>query len=94
MHVPSHILRRIAVIALLACAILSGVGSPATARPIDDPTLDTTHAASSTAAPSTSATGDSRDWTLPIVLTGAVVLLVAGTAGYSHRTRTGRRVTA
>ena len=90
MSVPNHTLRRIAVIALLACAVLAGVSSPASARPMYDRNLSTTN----TSVPQTSAAGESRDWTLPIVLAGAVVLLVVGTAGYSRRARASRRVTA
>ena len=89
MSVPSHTLRRLALIALLACAVLSGLSSPASARPIIDRTVTT-----STAAPSTSAARESHDWTLPIVLAGAVALVVVGTVGYSHRARASHRVTA
>jgi hypothetical protein len=93
MHAPSHI-RRIAVIAVLGCAMLAGWTGAAAARPIDDPTLQTTHAAASTAEPPASPAGEPADWKLPVTLAGAVVLLVVGTAGYSHRARTSRRATA
>lgn len=90
MSVPSPILRRIAVIALLGCAVLSGLSGPASARPLYDRTVQTTSAAT----PSTSAASQGGDTTLPFVLAGAVVVLVAGAVGYSFRVRTSRRVTA
>ena len=93
MSVPSHILRRIAVIALLGCAILSGLSSAAAARPIYERNLDTTSTAVSTAEPRTVSASEGGDWT-PILVAGAVVLVLAGTAGYSYRMRTSRRVTA
>jgi hypothetical protein len=92
MSVPSHI-RRIAVIAVLGCAILTGWTSVAAARPLYDPTPHPTPAASAP-EPGTSAAGESGDWTLPITLAGVVALLVVGTVGYSYRARTSRRVTA
>jgi hypothetical protein len=92
MPVPSHI-RRIALIAVLGCAILTGWTSAAAARPIYDPTPHPTPAPASTAE-RTSSAGESGDWTLPITLAGAVALLVIGTVGYSHRARTSRRATA
>lgn len=93
MPVPSHI-RRIAVIAVLGCAILTGWTSAAAARPLYDPAPHPTHAAANAAAPRTSPASESGDWTLPIILAGAVVLLVVGTVGYSHRARTSHRATA
>jgi hypothetical protein len=89
MSVPSHILRRIAVIALLVCAVLSGLSSPATARPIYDRDVHTT----STADPSTSAATDGGASILPFILAGAGVLLVVG-VGYSYRLRASHRVPA
>jgi hypothetical protein len=82
-------LRRIAVIALLVCAVLSGLSSPATARPLYDRNLETT----STAAPSTSAATEGGASMLPFVLAGAGMLLVVG-VGYSFRMRASHRVTA
>jgi hypothetical protein len=93
MPVPSHI-RRIVVIAVVGCAILAGLSSAAAARPIDDPTLHTTSAAASTAEPPTSGGPERGNSTLPFALAGAVVLLVAGTVGYSYRVRASRRVAA
>ena len=93
MSVPSHI-RRIVVIAVVGCAILGCWTSAAAARPIDDPTLHTTSAAASTAEPRTVSASEGSDWTLPIMVAGAVVLVLAGTVGYSYRARTSRRATA
>lgn len=92
MPVPSQI-RRIVVVAAVGCVMLAW-SSAAAARPLYDPTPHPTPAAASTAEPRTSPAGESGDWTLPITLAGAVVLLVVGTVGYSHRARTSRRATA
>jgi hypothetical protein len=81
MHVPSQI-RRIVVIALLVGAVLAGWSSAATARPLYDRNLEST----STAEPPTVVASDGRDWT-PILVAGAVVLVLAGTIGYSYRAR-------
>jgi len=93
MPVPSHI-RRIAVIAVVGCAIMAVWTGAAAARPIDDPSLHTTRAAASTTEPRSVSTSEVSDRTLPIVVAGAVVLVLAGTVGYSYRARTSRRVTA
>ena len=90
MSVPSHTLRRTAVIALLVCAVVSGLSSPASARPMYDRTAPTT----STAVPSTSAASDDGNSMLPFALAGAVVLFAAGAIGYSYRGRMSHRVTA
>jgi hypothetical protein len=89
MPVPSHI-RRIAVIAVVGCAIMTGWAGAATARPIYDRPSETTR----TAEPRTVSTSEGSDWTLPIMVAGAVVLVLAGTVGYSHRGRTSRRAIA
>ena len=93
MPVPSHI-RRIAVIAVVGCAIMTGWTGAAAARPIDDPSLHTTRAAVSTTEPRTVSASEGTDWTLPILVAGAVVLILAGIVGYSHRAHTSRRATA
>ena len=93
MPVPSHI-RRIAVIAVVGCALMAGWTGAAAARPIDDPSLRTARAAASTTEPRTVSTSEGSDWTLTIMLAGAVVLVLAGTVGYSYRARTSRRATA
>jgi hypothetical protein len=90
MHVPSHVLRRIAVIALLTCAVLSGWSNAASARPLYDPTPHPTSAAGS----STSASSEGGDSTLPFMLAGTVMLVIVGAVGYKYRVRTHRRVTA
>ena len=89
MPAPSHF-RRIAVIALLGCAILSGWSSAATARPIYDRPVHTT----STAEPRTSPAAESGDWTLPIVIAGGIAFVLAGTAVHARRSHASRRVTA
>ena len=89
MPVPSHI-RRIAVIAVVGCAIMIGWTSAAAARPLYDRPSETTSAAE----PRTVSAREGTDWTLPIMVAGAVVLVLAGTAGYSHRGRTSRRAMA
>jgi hypothetical protein len=93
MPVTSHI-RRIAVIAVVGCAIMTAWTGAAAARPIDDPSLNTTHDAVSTSEPRTVSASDGTDWTLPIMVAGAIVLILAGTVGYSHRAHTSRRATA
>jgi hypothetical protein len=93
MPVPSHI-RRIAMIAVLSCAILAGWANAASARPIDDPSLHTGRAAASTTEPRTVSASKGSDWTLPVMVAGAGVLVLIGTAGYSYRARTSRRATA
>jgi hypothetical protein len=90
MPAPSY-LRRIAVTALLVCAVLAGWSNSAAARPIDDPSLHTTDAAANTIEPRAVSTGGGSDWTLPIMAVGAVVLVLAGTVAYSHRARPSRR---
>jgi hypothetical protein len=93
MIASSHI-RRIAVIAVIGCAILAGSSNAAAARPIDDLNAQTARTAASTAEPRASSTGEGSDWTLPIALAAAVVLVAVGTAGYAHRARTSRRAIA
>ncbi|HEX5617258.1 MAG TPA: hypothetical protein VFX51_02510 [Solirubrobacteraceae bacterium] len=93
MHVTSHI-RRIAVIAIVGCAITAGWTGTAAARPLYDRPVDTTPAAASATEPHTVSASESSDWTLPIVVAGAVVIVLAGALGYSHRSHANRRVTA
>jgi hypothetical protein len=93
MTTTSHI-RRLTLIALIGCAILIGWSSAASARPIDDPALPTTPAASA-AEPRTGPAEDGTDWTVPIALGGAVALIaIGGTVGYAVRTRAARRAIA
>lgn len=93
MTLSSHI-RRIALITLIGAAILAGWTSAAAARPIDDPALQHARTAASTAEPRASSPGDGSDWTLPIALATAVVLVAIGTGRHAHRTRTSRRAIA
>jgi hypothetical protein len=93
MSVLSHI-RRFVVIAVVGCAILGCWSSAAAARPIDDPSLPSTRSAASTTEPRTVSASEGSDWTLPIMVAGAVVLVLAGTVGYSYRSHTSRRATA
>lgn len=88
---PSSHIRRIALIAVIGCAILVGWTSAAVARPIDDPALPNSPTAPSTTEPRVTSSGDSSDFGLPIAL---VVLVGVGTAGYAFRTRTSRRAVA
>ena len=88
MTTTSHI-RRLTLIALIGCAILTGWSSAASARPIGEPLLQTAPVA---AEPRTGPAQDETDWTLPIALGGAVALIaVTGTAGYAFRARAGHR---
>ena len=93
MPVPSHI-RRIALIAVVGCAIMAGWTGAATARPLYDRPSETTGAAATSTEPRTVSASEGTDWTLPIMVAGAVVLVLAGTVGYSHRAHTSRRATA
>jgi hypothetical protein len=93
MPVTSHI-RRIAVIAVVGCAIMASWTSAAVARPLYDRPQHTTHAPVTASEPSTVAASEGSDWTLPIVVAGAVVLVLAGALGYSHHSHASRRVTA
>lgn len=86
MPVTSHI-RRIAVIAVVGCAIMASWTSAAVARPLYD-------RPQTAPEPSTVAASEGSDWTLPIVVAGAVVLVLAGALGYSHHSHASRRVTA
>ena len=88
MTLTSHI-HRIALIAVIGCAILAGWTSAATARPVGEPGG---LVGATTAEPSASSSKDS-DPTLPLAL-AAVVLLAAGTGGYAIRARAGRRAIA
>ena len=92
MTATTHI-RRLTVTALIGCVMLIGSSSAALARPIDDPALNTSHAATAPEPPASS-TGGQRDETLPILLGGAFALILVGAGGYAYRTRMGRRVTA
>jgi hypothetical protein len=87
---PSSHIRRIALIAVIGCAILAGWTSAAAARPIDDPALQNAR----TAEPRASSSGQGSDRTLPIVFAVAVVLVAVGTGGYAYRARTSRRAIA
>jgi hypothetical protein len=93
MTAPSHI-RRIALIAIIGCAILAGGSNAAAARPIDDPALQNARTAASPAEPRASSSSGAGDWTLPIALAAVVVLVAVGTAGYAHRAHTSRRAIA
>ena len=85
MPVTSHI-RRIAVIAVVGCAILA-------AGPAPRWRVRSTTGRRPLPSRSTVAASEGSDWTLPIVVAGAVVL-VRGTLGYSHHSHASRRVTA
>ncbi len=89
MTLTSHI-HRIALIAVIGCAILAGWTSAATARPVGEPGG---LVGATTAEPPASSSREDRDPTLPLAL-AAVVLLIAGTGGYAIRVRTGRRAIA
>jgi hypothetical protein len=94
MTTTSHI-RRLALIAVISCAILAAWSSAALARPIDDPALRTaTSTAAASSQPRTGSAGHDSDWALPIALGGAVALIAVGTAGYAYRTHTSRRAIA
>ena len=94
MPVPSPS-RRIAVIAVLGCVILACWASAAIARPMyDRPSENSGAAAATSTEPRTASASEGTDWTLPIMVAGAVVLILAGTVGYSHRAHTSRRATA
>jgi hypothetical protein len=90
---PSY-LRNFAVMALIACAVMTTWTGAAAARPIDDPSLDTTHDAVSTTETRTVAAGEGSDRTLPMVVAGAVALVLIGAAGHARRSHASRRVTA
>lgn len=89
---PSSHIRRIALIAVIGCAILAGWTSAAAARPIDDAALQNAR----TAEPRASSSGQGSDRTLPIAVAVAVavVLVAVGTGGYAYRARTSRRAIA
>jgi hypothetical protein len=87
-------IRRLTVTALIGCAILIGWSSAALARPIDDPALNTNGSASHAPEPQRRSTGGQSHVTLPILLGGALALIVIGAGGYASHARTGRRVTA
>jgi hypothetical protein len=91
---PSPHIRRIALIAIIGCAILAGWTNAAAAPPIDDRYRESGPTAVHTAEPRPTSSGGDRDRTLPIALAGAVMLVAVGTAVYSHRTRTSRRAIA
>ncbi len=83
-------IRRIALVAVVGCAILACWTSAAAARPIDDPLLPNARIAE----PRADASDDGGISTLPIALAAVVVLVGAGTGGYAYRTRTSRRAIA
>jgi hypothetical protein len=87
-------IRRLTVMALIGCAILIGASSAALARPIDDPALSTDRTASHAPEPQRRSTRGQSHVTLPIVLGGALAIILIGAGGYASRSRTGRRVTA
>ena len=89
MTLSSHI-RRIALIAVLGCAMLAGWTSAAAARPIDDPALPNVP----TAVPPTSSSSDGGIPMLPIAFAAVVVLVAVGTGGYAFRARTNHRALA
>ena len=94
MTTTSHI-RRIALIALIGCAILTACSSAALARPIDDPALRTAPSAAATSSqPQSASTGDAIDWALPIAVGGAVALIALASAGYAYRTHRSHRAIA
>ena len=87
MTLSSHI-RRIALIAVLGCAMLAGWTSAAAARPIDDPALPNVPTAPA------SSSNDGGIPMLPIAFAAVVVLVAVGTGGYTYRARTNHRALA
>lgn len=94
MITTSHI-RRLALIAVIGCAMLIGVARPAAARPLEDPALQAqTAAPAATAGAHRTRGGQSSDWTLLISLAGGLVLVSVATGSYVRRVRTSRRAVA
>jgi hypothetical protein len=93
MTATTHI-RRLTATALIGCIMLIGSSSAALARPIDDPALNTSGHASTAPESPGSSTGGQSDEMLPILLGGAIALVVVGAGGYAYRARAGRRVAA
>lgn len=85
-------LRRITLITLIGCTLVAGWTSAAAARPIGSQTVSSPAV---TAEPQASSPDQGGRSVLPLVLvTGAVVLVGFGTAGFVHRTRASHRATA
>jgi hypothetical protein len=82
----SHI-RRIALIALIGCAVLATWTSPASARMIDDPSLPSVPATGQTVQSGSSTTGD----LMLVVAFGVTALVAIGAVGYAYRVRPGHR---
>jgi len=85
----SHI-RRIALIALIGCAVLATWTSAAAARMIDDPSLPDVPANQQTVEPSGNVSSTTGDLMLVIAF-GATTLVAIAATGYASRVRPARR---